>query len=219
MVVMRTIGDRLLEARKALGITQEELAKEAGVSKQAVSAIELGSTRNPEAATIDPICRRLRINARWLLTERGPRDAITESEDWADVKAHKVAASLGAGLEPDEYAETFKLKFRADSLRRKNLRPDQLGVCYGVGDSMNPRIQNGDAILFDTGETTPKDGAIFVVSYGKDLLAKRLVQLGGRWFFESLNKDHPEGKKPRPVDETKHFVIHGRVRWIGSWED
>lgn len=143
--------------------------------------------------------------------------------DWSDIRAVRTAAALGDGAEPDDYAETHKLKFRADSLRRKGLRGDRLCVIYGRGDSMLPRIRSGDAILFDTGDTTPRDGALFVVSYDRSgaggLLAKQLVELGGRWFIQSLNKDDPKGRKPVPIDETKGFEIHGRVRWIGSWED
>lgn len=84
---------------------------------------------------------------------------------------------------------------------------------------MLPRIRSGDAILFDRGDKEPRDGCLYVITYGNDLLAKKLVNLGGRWFIESLNKDDPKWAKPQLVDEVKHFEIHGRVRWIGSWED
>lgn len=145
---------------------------------------------------------------------RGDDDA-----EWPPILAFKQAASLGPGAVPDEYADTHKLKFRADSLRRKHLRPDRLGVVYGKGDSMLPRIRSGDAILFDMSDAEPKDGALYVVSYKGDLLAKRLSLLGGRWFIESLNQNARDYRKPQPIDEFEHFKIHGRVRWIGSWED
>ena len=92
-------------------------------------------------------------------------------------------------------------------------------MVYGRGDSMLPRIRSGDAILFDTGDTAPADGSLFVVSYDGGLMAKRLVNLGGRWFIESLNRDDPKWRKPTPIDDHKGFQIHGRVRWVGSWED
>ena len=31
------------------------------------------------------------------------------------------------------------------------------------GDSMEPRIHSGDASLFDTSDTRPRDGALFVI--------------------------------------------------------
>jgi phage repressor protein C with HTH and peptisase S24 domain len=218
---METTGERLRSERIAAKLTQQQLADEAGVSKQAISQIETGGTKNPEAATISPVCRRLGITTHWLLTGRSPKYANdgAPNEDWSDILAFKQAAALGDGAVPDEYAETHKLKFRADSLQRKRLRPDRLGVVYGKGDSMLPRIKSGDAILFDRGDTTPRDGCLYVVSYDGALLAKQLVELGGRWFIQSLNRDDPKWRKPEPIDEYKSFKVHGRVRWIGSWED
>ncbi|WP_223621195.1 helix-turn-helix transcriptional regulator [Lysobacter sp. ESA13C] len=68
---METIGHRLKNRRKAAGLTQGELGAAAGVSKQAISAIESGATQSPEAKTVEPIARRLGVSTRWLLTGRG----------------------------------------------------------------------------------------------------------------------------------------------------
>ncbi len=139
--------------------------------------------------------------------------------DWSDIVGVRQAAALGDGAVPDEYAETHKLKFRAESLRRKGLKANKLAVLYGRGESMTPTIKNGDAILFDTSDVQPHDGKIYVIQYDGELLAKRLIELGGKWFIDSDNKADPKWRKPKPVDETKDFKIYGRVRWIGSWED
>lgn len=73
MVDVTTLGDRLKLERQAAGLTQQQLADEAGVSKQAVSAIETGGTKEPGAGTLDPICRRLNIRQAWLISGRGPK--------------------------------------------------------------------------------------------------------------------------------------------------
>lgn len=66
--------------------------------------------------------------------------------------------------------------------------------------------------------TFSRRGALFVMSCGLPM-AKQLSLAGGRWFIDPLNKDDPKGARPQLIDEVKHFEIHGRVRWIGSWED
>ena len=221
MVDMDTLAERLLSARTEKNATQDDLAKLVGRSKQAISKIESGGTLEPATSTLEPIARFLGVNLRWLSTGMGPRyisEGIADA-GWADVLGVKQAASLGDGAEPDEYAETHKLKFRADSLRRKHLRPDKLAVIYGKGDSMWPTIKDGDAILVDLADKEPRDEKLFVITYGRDLFAKRLVKLGDRWFIDSDNKSDPKWKRPIPVEEAKGFEIHGRVRWIGSWED
>lgn len=221
MVDMETPGDRLRAERIFQGKRQEDAAQAAGVTKQAISNIERGVTKDASAATLEPIARSYGLSLQWVLSGKGPKYAgeSASDADWPDVLGYRQAASLGPGAVPDEYAETHKLKFRADSLRKKHLRPDRLGVVYGKGDSMLPRIRSGDAILFDMADTEPKDGALYVISYKGDLLAKRLSLLGGRWFIESLNQNARDYRKPQPIDEFEHFKIHGRVRWIGSWED
>lgn len=218
---MGTLAERLREAREDKGAKQEDLADVAGVSKQAVSKIENGGTLKPAMSTMEPIARFLGVTVRWLVDGKQPKhpEDIVAEEGWADIIGVRQAAALGEGAVIDEYAETHKLKFRAESLRRKRLRPDRLAVLYGKGESMLPTIKNGDAILFDTSDIEPRDDKIYVISYEGALMAKRLIEIGGNWHIQSDNRDDPKWRKPVPVDETKQFAIHGRVRWIGSWED
>lgn len=213
------LGDRIKEARKARDMSRQALAAATRIPYSTLADLE--NDRQKSSTELHRIASALGVRIEWLADGTGPRDlpAPELDDDWTDVLGYRQAAALGDGSIPDEYAETHKLRFRADSLRRKRLRPDALGVCYGRGDSMLPRIKSGDAILFDRSDTAPADGALFVVSYDGALLAKRLVSLGGRWFMESLNRDDPKWRKPLPIDEHKSFTIHGRVRWIGSWED
>ncbi len=183
-----------------------------------------GTTRPDKIrqSTVEKLCAFLRINREWLVHGRGPIEGgeAANDEDWSDVLGYAQAVGLGKGAEAQEYAETHKLKFRADSLARKHLRPAGLAVMYGQGDSMQPRIHPGDAILFDTHDTRPKDGAIFVVQWKSEIYAKRAMVLEDAVYFAS---DNPAGdhnwRKPKRMD-AKRDPIHilGRVRWIGSWE-
>lgn len=214
------IGNRIKEARKARNMSRPQLSTATGIPYPTLAGIENGD--QDSTTQLDVIANALGARVEWLRTGRGAMDAPSkpqDSEDWPDIRAYRQAAALGDGAVPDEYAETHALKFRAQSLQRKRLNPDRMGIVYGRGESMLPRIKTGDAIMFDTGDTEPRDGYLYVVSYGGNLLAKQLSLLGGRWFIESLNKDDPKWRKPEPIDEHKGFKIHGRVRWIGSWED
>jgi phage repressor protein C with HTH and peptisase S24 domain len=216
---IQTVGDRIRAERQAKGVSRNELAQYAGLAYSTLADLE--NNKSGGTTVLHKIAERLGVRPNWLATGKGPKEgtATALDEDWADILGVRQAVALGPGAEPDEYAETHKLKFRADSLMRKHLRPERLAVVYGKGDSMYPTIKDGDAILIDTGDREPKDEKLFVVTYGRDLLAKRLINLGGRWFIDSDNKADPQWRRPVPVDETKGFEIHGRVRWIGSWED
>jgi phage repressor protein C with HTH and peptisase S24 domain len=211
-------GERIKLARKIRKMNRADLARRSGVGYSTISEVERGATGR--TAEIPALARALNFSVDWLADGKGPMELIEPDEDeWPFVLAHRQPASLGPGAEVDEYAETHKLKFRAASLMRKRLKPDALAVCYGKGDSMMPRIHDGDAILFDRSDKEPADGKLYVVTYDGKLLAKQLSLLGGRWFIESLNKDSKDWRKPQPIEEHRHFEIHGRIRWIGSWED
>lgn len=143
---------------------------------------------------------------------------------WADVKGFAQAVGLGSGPEASEYAETHKLKFRADSLARQRLNPNYLAVMYGAGDSMEPRIHSGDAILFDTSDVRPQDGQLFVIlvpgAGAEEYNVKRCEIVDDLVLFRADNEagDH-NWKKPKRMDNRRQPIkIIGRVRWIGSWE-
>lgn len=64
-----TIGDKILNMRKARGWSQEELADRVGVTRQAVSRWESGSAK-PDADKIIDVCDLFGVSADYLLREK-----------------------------------------------------------------------------------------------------------------------------------------------------
>lgn len=208
--------------RQGFHLTQESAAEALGVTQGAIGnmlhgrlAISLRALGKwsrllqVKPADIDPVL------AKQLVMADDPAD-----QNWVDITARTQAVALGHGSEIDEWAETRKLKFRLDSLRRKGLYPSKVEIYFGNGDSMEPRVRTGDALLYDLSDTKPAHGKIYVVRWQGALLAKRLRVYDGRLWISSDNKSDPQWKDDVPVDpERDDFEIVGRVRWIGSWED
>ncbi len=67
------IGERMREARTLLGITQQGLADELGVSRPAVSQWETGAM-HPELATLERAAHVLAVRAGWLAFGEEPRE-------------------------------------------------------------------------------------------------------------------------------------------------
>lgn len=221
---LRAIWDR---KKEDLGLTQDKMS-EALDGTQGLVSQYLNGKIPLNYKTVLAFARALEIDAAAIRTDlpeqRLSAPAPVET-DWSDISGFAQAVGLGSGPEADEYAEAHKLKFRASSLSRKRLFARNLAVMYGVGDSMLPRIHPGDAILFDTSDTRPRDGALYVIQVhgvsGAEYQAKRCMILDDAVYFAADNPagDHQWGK-PRRTDAKKAAIeIIGRVRWIGSWED
>jgi phage repressor protein C with HTH and peptisase S24 domain len=221
------IGTRLKELRTAADMSQPEFAAIVGTTKQYVSQLEGGKNATPNGTYLEGWARHFGVNHRWLASGVGPKyplDEPSEDREWPPILGYAQAVGLGSGAEAAEYEETHKLKFRADSLARKGLRPGNLAVVYGKGDSMLPRIRSGDAILFDTSDTNPVDGHLYVIAMegaaNMEYNVKRCEILDEDVFFRA---DNPAGdhnwRKPRNMHNKRNPIkIIGRVRWIGSWE-
>lgn len=76
---MRVIGNKLLAARKRLGMTQVEVAEAAGLSGRTYADIERG-TVNMRVETILRICRALQVTPDEVLTQNDAGAALCQEE-------------------------------------------------------------------------------------------------------------------------------------------
>ena len=74
---LREMGQRRMVRRKALQLTQEELAERLGVSTQMISNLELGKKAiRPE--NLARVCEILRVSADFILTGMDARTKVNE---------------------------------------------------------------------------------------------------------------------------------------------
>lgn len=59
------MNDRIKEIRKALGLSQDEFGRRLGVTRGAVTNIELNKVE-PKPLFVDLICREFNVNELWL---------------------------------------------------------------------------------------------------------------------------------------------------------
>jgi len=95
-----TVGDKILNMRKARGWSQEELADRIGVSRQAVSRWESNSAK-PDADKIVDICDLFGVSADYLLRNQyageGETNSVSERSPAPD-RAHAVTAFQILGI-------------------------------------------------------------------------------------------------------------------------
>lgn len=78
------MNERIKEVRKAKGLSQDEFGRRLGVTRGAVTNIELNKVE-PKPLFVDLICREFDVNEEWLRTGVGPmRREKTRDEDLAE---------------------------------------------------------------------------------------------------------------------------------------
>lgn len=104
------VGQRLRDIRERRKLTQEQLARDAGVTQPSISELETGETKEISGPVLISISRALKINPIWLMTgegqeelnivlhasERGRRilEVFEESNDQAKATLFQVANAL-----------------------------------------------------------------------------------------------------------------------------
>lgn len=124
------------------------------------------------------------------------------------VPRYEVRASAGPGnpVYDEEVINTFA--FRQDWLKAKGLRADDLSIITVQGDSMSPRLQDGDLVLLDQSDADIKSGTAYVMRIDGELLVKFIQRLpGDKLQVSSANQDYP----PFTVDAKNTVDVIGRV--------
>ena len=126
----------------------------------------------------------------------------------------KVMAKAGAGsslITEDDVLGMYA--FRNDFLRRVGIHAQHSVMLDVMGDSMEPLIRNQDTILVDQSDRVLKDGEIFLVGFGDELLVKRVQRTPRGWLLRSENNNF----RDVPVEgvDLDMFRVYGRVRWFG----
>lgn len=210
--------------RESLGITHEDIAKELGLSRGAVSHYFRGRNQ-PSIAHLRKIAQMLKWSIEDLLSGDPDRPSVRNSlqlgepehvyvggtngeEMWSinRVVGAKLAAGTGEVFwEADEVEKSFS--FRRDWMQRKGLTPERCKVWAIRGDSMEPKYASGDVLLIDMADRERRHGKIYALVGDEGLRVKQLLRTESGWTMRSFNQD-----KTRYPDEP---IVEGNVAILG----
>lgn len=169
--MVETLGQRIKECRKALNLTQADLARRMqGVSHAAISQWETDTTK-PNSNNLLDLSIIFDCNLSWLL--RGhpqknqssvtPYSVIDDIKlpiyDW-DSLINLNKSDTTQLVQPSEYIMTdFKIPRNAFGLKIRD-------------DSMSPEFELGDVIIIDP-NTKPQAGEFVVARYGDKFIFRK----------------------------------------------
>jgi len=169
------------------------------------------------AGTIEKVS--LPRGATPVIAWRNAEDLTDEIDPYVFVPRIEVRASAGNGKPIVEQAHTEERQpqaFRADWIRLKGWKAANLVCIFADGNSMSPRIEDGDCLLVDRAQTQVLDGKIYALAWDHEMRVKRLYKrVGGGLIVHSDNeREHPRFELS--AEQLQHVVIVGRVVWIGG---
>lgn len=186
-----SIGERIKNRRQLLGLNQEELAQQLGISRPSVVQWETGKA-SPKGARLQTIADILNCTPEWLLV--GDSDVLALPESQTPMAPANPHNQMTEGLVADKDLPIYSsaqggktgmiISFEPIEIVK---RPAPLmGVkggygIYLVGDSMEPVYRQGDILLVHPGKPPIKgDDVVVIMTDGNgqcDALVKRLVSV------------------------------------------
>lgn len=179
---------KLKAARDAVGLTQEQLAEDVGLSVSQISRFESGE-REPRVGEITAIAERLRVRPSIFIEE------VVVS----------VVGRIGAGAEvvaAEDQSEIYQIESPV------SLSPGMVGFEV-EGDSMWPRYENGDILICRADGTSVENlaqdaEAAVELTDGRRFI-KRVRRENGTWTLNSHNA--------KPIEDVK-IVWASRVAHV-----
>lgn len=210
ITTVKTIAERLVAAREAAGMTQEAVAKAAGVSQGTIGNIEAGLRENPRELLA--IASAVKVSPQWLKSGKGEREpagavSIDQNPDLPSIRRVKFKLSAGASGFGVEYLDDDDepIVFRRAWFESRGLNPSKLFAVRISNGSMQPGLWEDDTVVVNTADNAPKDGEVFAANYEGELVIKRLVRDEGRWWLKSDNPD--QGRYPRKACDENVMLL------------
>lgn len=186
------IGEMIKKRREQLGMSQDELAKKMGYkSRSSINKMELGLQDVPQRKVKD-FAKELSVSISYLLED----DQKQTSGSLVPIYS---ALSCGTGTWVDEIPIDYV------SVPEQMMFHGKAFANFAEGDSMEPRIRNGDLLIFQETPVVPS-GYIGSFSLNNAYYCKRFKQLpdGSYWLFS----DNPN-YDPIPITKNDDFRVLG----------
>lgn len=204
-----TVNEAIAQAtaQKRKKITLEQIGQALNVSKQYIGQIKEKPLNNEQLKKIEDY---LQVNFTKVNNDN--------IEDCIKIPVlGEVSASMGTGIEVYDESQTGVYKISAKVLKDIGANPKQSDIIFAEGDSMEPTIQGGSALIVDKSRTEVKDGKIYCINFNGALMAKRLQLLPPkklRVISDNFNK-YPAWDVDFSKEIDFNFTVVGEVmRWM-----
>lgn len=208
-------GRRIKQAREKRSMSQEELGEQLGLNKSTIQRYESGQVQRIKTPIIENMAKILNVNCDWLIQKSDDPGTFREPSNISCVidsdQIHRIPVfeSVSAGF--GAYADSEIIDYIPVVIKNRYDVDDTIALKV-KGDSMYPKIEDGDTIVVRR-QTSVDSGDIAVVMLDNDEGLVKSVVYGSTWIeLHSLNKKYPV-QRFEGVEVTRLRVV-GKVMQI-----
>ncbi|UDG74245.1 S24 family peptidase [Achromobacter sp. 77] len=163
---------------------------------------------------------KIRISTQaGVIANAGPGEPHAANDRFEKVpELAEVRLAAGDGIENHSEDQTGMIQFRRSFLKAVGADNGKARVVYAKGDSMEPVIRDGAALLVVPNENlTLQDvasGGVYAINYDGKMLVKTVSRdkLTGRWVARSFNPAYVD----IPLENGHPVRVLGQVVWAGA---
>ena len=174
--------------REKMGISQAELSRRIGVSRQTFNNYELGK-READYETLLKIAEELHTSVQALLTDENlePQNGIVLEKD--NIYMIPIFKTVSAGF--GAYADDQICGYEPLYLENQREAEETLAIAV-KGDSMYPKIEEDDLVVVHKQDYFENGDIVVAVVCGEnDGFVKRAFQTEEKLTLESINPSYP----------------------------
>lgn len=205
------LSERIRSKMTEHSLRAVDIVKKTGVSKGTVSQW-LNGIAKPGGKNIIVLSKVLGCDPEWLMSGQGSPEGIDpQAGNYINIPLLNVELSAGTGSYTDLENVADWVPISRDWILKNRYSETGLKAVTVSGDSMSPRLQDGDMLLVNTADNKPVSGNIYAIAVDNELRVKRLLKrMDGSWIISSDNKANPAY-----VDETISHHNFEQLRIIG----
>lgn len=194
--ISTTLAQRIRIARRARGLTQEQLATSSGVKQGDISKLETG--RVQKSTAMGRLARALSVSVTWLeldeddpapdldlVSTNGKPALVKRSDTGADSPPPRTGGAVYQGVSQPS------LMIPTPLLEWTDLMSGDLPSLFKLtvlDDAMTPEFKPGSVVIFTAGlQPKPRDAVLVRDPLGNHYFREYRVGLVGQWYAAALH--------------------------------
>lgn len=141
-------------------------------------------------------------------------ESVQTPEGFTLIKKTVISVEPGTGRLVYEDEVSPPMAFRTEWLTKRGLNTRGLIFAYAKNEIKGSRIQRGDLLMLDAGQTSLRDGHTYALQLGDELSIRKVTRKTLSFVLHSGDSESQD--EELTLEEAKQLHVIGRVVWVSG---